>query len=331
MPKATGQKRQAAQADLDDQNPKGAKSRSNEKAEAPKGTKRITRSSDQSSPITKPSPEDKRKRTSSKNDKPAKETAKDTSYPMNTPNKKAKIIKKGTARPVVKSKKTANPKVTKNASKSPTKVDDPTEATHDRSSSLSGVAIPIKNDKDLAIDDDAAEEDDSDGPSYWLMKAEPYSRIEKGKDVKFSIDDLKNATEPEAWDGVRNPTARNNMRAMMKGDMAFFYHSNCKSPGIVGTMEIVREHSVDASAFDKENPYYDEKSTEDKPKWCVVHVEFRRKFPEMVSLKELKQFAKPGGTLENMQTLKMSRLSVSKVSKKEWNFIHSLLENEDEA
>ena len=39
--------------------------------------------------------------------------------------------------------------------------------------------------------------------------------------------------------------ARNNMRLMMKGDMAFFYHSNCKVPGIVGTMEIVHEHSVD--------------------------------------------------------------------------------------
>ncbi len=48
---------------------------------------------------------------------------------------------------------------------------------------------------------DDAEEEDSEGPAYWLMKAEPESRIEKGKDVKFSIDDLKNATEPEAWDG----------------------------------------------------------------------------------------------------------------------------------
>ena len=69
--------------------------------------------------------------------------------------------------------------------------------------------------------------------------------MQKGKDVKFSIDDLKTATEPEPWDGVRNPTARNNMRLMMKGDLAFFYHSNCKVPGIVGTMEVVREHSTD--------------------------------------------------------------------------------------
>ena len=47
-------------------------------------------------------------------------------------------------------------------------------------------------------------EENTDDPSYWLMKAEPESRIEKGKDVKFSIDDLKAAKSPEGWDGVRN-------------------------------------------------------------------------------------------------------------------------------
>lgn len=84
---------------------------------------------------------------------------------------------------------------------------------------------------------------------------------------------------------------------------------------------------VDASAetaFDKEHPYFDEKSTRENPKWCVVHVEFRNKFPEMVTLKELQRYAKPGGVLENMQVLKLSRLSVSQVSAKEWDFIHTL-------
>ena len=46
------------------------------------------------------------------------------------------------------------------------------------------------------------DQEDDDEPSYWLMKAEPESRIEKGKDVKFSIDDLMNATAPEPWDGM---------------------------------------------------------------------------------------------------------------------------------
>lgn len=45
--------------------------------------------------------------------------------------------------------------------------------------------------------------------------------------------------------GIRNYAARNNLRAMKKGDIAFFYHSNCKEPGIVGTMEVVQEHSPD--------------------------------------------------------------------------------------
>lgn len=51
----------------------------------------------------------------------------------------------------------------------------------------------------------AEEETEADGeesPAYWLMKAEPESRLEKGKDIKFSIDDLKTANEPEGWDGM---------------------------------------------------------------------------------------------------------------------------------
>ncbi|EER45233.1 AT DNA binding protein [Histoplasma capsulatum H143] len=172
------------------------------------------------------------------------------------------------------------------------------------------------------IDETRDEEDGS--KSYWLMKAEPESRMEKGVDVKFSIDDLREASEPEAWDGVRNPTARNNMRAMKKGDLAFFYHSNCKVPGIAGIMEIVREHSVDESAFDPAHPYYDPKSSRENPKWEVVHVEFRRKFKDLITLAELKSFAKPGGPLENMQMMKQSRLSVSVVGGKEWEFIMGL-------
>ena len=61
---------------------------------------------------------------------------------------------------------------------------------------------------------------------YWLMKAEPESRIERGVDVKFGIDDLQNEPDQTAcWDGVRNYQARNFMRDQMKiGDLAFFYH-----------------------------------------------------------------------------------------------------------
>ncbi|KZF26208.1 DUF55-domain-containing protein [Xylona heveae TC161] len=165
---------------------------------------------------------------------------------------------------------------------------------------------------------------DESGHCFWLMKAEPESRLEKGIDVRFSIDDLAAATEPEPWDGVRNYVARNNLRAMAEGDKAFFYHSNCKVPGIAGILEIVRENSVDASALDPKHPYYDPKATPENPRWSVVHVEFRRKFKQLISLTELKTFARPGGILEDMELLRQSRLSVSKVTKKQWDFIMKL-------
>ncbi|KAJ5622331.1 High mobility group HMG-I/HMG-Y [Penicillium herquei] len=165
---------------------------------------------------------------------------------------------------------------------------------------------------------------DESGRSYWLMKAEPESRLEKGVDVKFSIDDLAAAEDPEPWDGVRNPVARNLMRDMKKGDYAFFYHSNCKTPGVVGVMEIVQEHSVDESAFDSAHPYHDPKATRENPKWVVVHVEFRHKLKKQVTLDELKSHAEAGKPLENLQTLKQSRLSVSSVTSAQWHFILQL-------
>jgi predicted RNA-binding protein with PUA-like domain len=63
------------------------------------------------------------------------------------------------------------------------------------------------------------------------------------------------------WDGVRNYQARNfMMKDMKKGDLAFFYHSNCKEPGIVGVATIVREAYPDFTAQDAKSPYYDPKS-----------------------------------------------------------------------
>ncbi|KAL2016612.1 hypothetical protein VTK56DRAFT_3269 [Thermocarpiscus australiensis] len=162
--------------------------------------------------------------------------------------------------------------------------------------------------------------------NYWLMKAEPESRLENGVDVKFSIDDLAAKTEPEPWDGIRAYAARNNLRAMKKGDMAFFYHSNCKEPGIVGTMEIVQEHSPDLSAHDPKAPYYDPSSKPSDPKWSVVHVEFRSKFAVPIGLKELREMGAPGKPLENMQMLKQSRLSVSRVSAAEWEYLMRVAE-----
>ena len=111
------------------------------------------------------------------------------------------------------------------------------------------------------------------------------------------------------------------MRAMRLNDLAFFYHSNCKKPAIVGVMRIVEEHQIDESAFDPDHPYYDPKSVREKPRWELVKVEFVKKFESEIGLKELRTFAKEGGALQNMQMLKQSRLSVSSVSPAEWRFI----------
>jgi len=125
---------------------------------------------------------------------------------------------------------------------------------------------------------------------------------------------------------------------MKKGDLAFFYHSNCKEPGIVGTMEIVEEHSPDrkrlpsplpnlgsspktVSAHDPKAPYYDASSKPEDPKWSVVHVTFRSKLDAPITLKELREMGGAGQPLEHMQVLKQTRLSVSKVSAAEWEHI----------
>ncbi|KAL8864919.1 MAG: hypothetical protein Q9174_007164 [Haloplaca sp. 1 TL-2023] len=318
-------KRPAAQAGLADENPRASRSKAAIGTTTSTSNRRSLRKATQSSSV------------SSVNESPASDTVKASSTaktseqeePSRTiPTKKTKTAKKGKARPKAKPKATLRPaklrsrtpRTTESKSKSPAK-DQPTGNPDRRESTGSSISVLILP---KTIESDSDEDGyDSDGRSYWLMKAEPETRMEKGKDVKFSIDDLKSATEPEAWD------ARNNLRSMMKGDKAFFYHSNCKKPGIVGTMEIVQEHTTDGSAFDPEHPYFDPKSSPGKPKWCVVHVEFRRKFPEMISLKDLQVYAKPGGVLENMQVLRTSRLSVSSVSKKEWDFIHSLVETDE--
>ncbi|KAF1816852.1 DUF55-domain-containing protein, partial [Eremomyces bilateralis CBS 781.70] len=160
---------------------------------------------------------------------------------------------------------------------------------------------------------------------YWLMKAEPETRIEKGKDVKFSIDDLKDCIEPEPWTGVRNYVARNNMQSMKKGELAFFYHSNIKVPGIAGICKIVEEATVDDSAFDPEDPYFDPKSNPEKPRWFCVKVSFIRKFPALVPLSVLQSHAKDGGPLAKMEAAVLRRApSVSKVSADQWEFVMSL-------
>ena len=147
--------------------------------------------------------------------------------------------------------------------------------------------------------------------NYWLLKSEPDA---------FSIDDLRAMPgKKDHWDGIRNYQARNMMRdGMKKGDMAFFYHSSCAVPGIVGTVEIVKEAYDDFTALDPKSKYYDPKATVDNPRWCMVDVRFKKKFKQIISLTELKENRK----LKDMTLLKKgNRLSIMPVSAKEWRAI----------
>jgi len=149
---------------------------------------------------------------------------------------------------------------------------------------------------------------------YWLMKSEPDA---------FGIDDLmRRPRQTEHWDGVRNYQARNMLRDdMRQGDQAFFYHSSCDEPGIVGIIDIVRAGYPDSTAFDPENHHYDPKSTPEAPRWFMVDVRFRRKLKRTISLAELKQ--QP--SLANFSLLRRgNRLSIMPVSADDWNFILSL-------
>jgi predicted RNA-binding protein with PUA-like domain len=150
---------------------------------------------------------------------------------------------------------------------------------------------------------------------YWLIKSEPDA---------FSIDDLRNAPgKKDHWDGIRNYQARNFIRDdMKKGDLAFFYHSNCKPPGIVGVCEVVSEAYPDHTAFDPNEKYYDAGSDPENPRWMMVDVKYRRKTNRMISLEEIKQQA---DKLEGFPLIRRgNRLSIMPVSKEHWDFILSL-------
>jgi predicted RNA-binding protein with PUA-like domain len=133
--------------------------------------------------------------------------------------------------------------------------------------------------------------------NYWLMKSEP--------DV-YGIAELER-DRTTIWDGVRNYQARNFLKSMEIGDLAFFYHSNTKPPGIVGLMKIVESQVVDPSQFDPDGDYYDPKSTQTAPRWHTVKLEFVSRFDRQIDLNELRDRFTP----EELLVVKQgNRLSV---------------------
>ena len=130
---------------------------------------------------------------------------------------------------------------------------------------------------------------------YWLMKTEPGT---------FSFEDLLR-DKRTAWDGVRNFQARNNMKAMKKGDQVLVYHS-VTGKACVGIAEVIKEHYPEP--------------TKDKGDWVLVDLAPVRKLKNPVTLETIKQ-SKP---LANTPLIKQSRLSVMPLSKAEFDTILKL-------
>ena len=148
--------------------------------------------------------------------------------------------------------------------------------------------------------------------AYWLMKSEPDD---------YSIDDLER-DKMEPWDGIRNYQARNMIRDDMRiGDRAFFYHSSCKVPAVVGIMNIARDATPDPTQFDPKSNHYDEKSKEADPRWLLVDVAFERKTARPITLSELKEHP---GLADFRLTQRGNRLSIFPVSEDHWKLILGL-------
>lgn len=151
-----------------------------------------------------------------------------------------------------------------------------------------------------------------DAVHYWLMKSEP---------SVYSIDHLKAKPDRiDRWDGIRSYQARDLMRRIMKkGDLAFFYHSSCPVPGVVGLMRIFTEAYPDPTQFDPQSDYYDAKSNNERPHWYAVDVQWCADFPRCVSL----EMMKASSTLKGLQALQkgVQRLSVQPVEKKHFDII----------
>jgi len=133
--------------------------------------------------------------------------------------------------------------------------------------------------------------------SYWLMKSEPF---------KYGWDDLV-AEQEGTWDGVRNHTAKLNLKAMKVGDEAFFYHSR-EGLEIVGIVTISVEGILDP--------------TDETGKWAAVKIKPKRKLDKPVTLKQIK--ATP--ELADCELVRLSRLSVAKITPEEWQIICSMSE-----
>ena len=155
---------------------------------------------------------------------------------------------------------------------------------------------------------------DTRPPRHWLMKSEPH---------ECSIDDALAAPgQTVPWTVVRNYQARNFMRdAMQVGDGVLFYHSSCPQPGIAGLARVASATRADPTQFDPASPWFDPRSSPDKPRWLLLDVQALRK-TRLIALAELRQ--QPA--LAQMPLLQRgNRLSITPVAPGEWAAVERLM------
>jgi predicted RNA-binding protein with PUA-like domain len=147
---------------------------------------------------------------------------------------------------------------------------------------------------------------------YWLMKSEP---------SVYGIDDLRKDART-SWGGVRNFQVRNMFRDdFAQGDLAFFYHSSCEEPGIVGAMTVAGTGYPDPTQFDPQSEYYAASSRPDAPTWLAVDVRFKQKFARTLALDSLRAHPELAG----LQILRRgNRLSVTPIPESEAHFLLTL-------
>lgn len=148
--------------------------------------------------------------------------------------------------------------------------------------------------------------------SWWLVKTEP--------DV-YSIDHFQ-SDKITCWNHVRNYQARNNLQAMVRGDLVLIYHSNASPSAIVGLASVNKIAYPDPSQFDKKSDYYDPKASLEKPRWYSPDLKFVKKFARQLDLQTIKKTKE----LSSMSLVKGgSRLSVQLVAEDEYKTILKLV------
>jgi predicted RNA-binding protein with PUA-like domain len=146
---------------------------------------------------------------------------------------------------------------------------------------------------------------------YWLLKSEPHV---------YSIENLEQEIVGR-WDGVRNHQAKNFIKIMQPGDIAYFYHSSCATPGIYGRMLVEDTASTDPTALDPESSYFESRRFKNGIPWLRIHVRFKDKLKKPLTLKTIRILDLGDCPL----TARRNRLSVIPLTPRQFQLLESII------